>query len=167
MLPLQGITVIALEQAVAVPFATRQLADLGARVIKIERPEVGDFARAYDKTVNGESSHFVWLNRSKESLTLDVKHEEAGNIFHKLLSGADVFIQNLAPGATLPTHAHDNEQFTLVAEGDVHAYVAGNSHRVKDRFVIHVPPGTSHGIIAGSKGARIVTVQDTRFEFAG
>ena len=100
MLPLQGITVIALEQAVAVPFATRQLADLGARVIKIERPEVGDFARAYDKTVNGESSHFVWLNRSKESLTLDVKHEEAGNILDKLLSKADVFIQNLAPGAT-------------------------------------------------------------------
>ena len=100
MLPLQSITVIALEQAVAVPFATRQLADLGARVIKIERPEVGDFARAYDKTVNGESSHFVWLNRSKESLTLDVKHDEASNILHKLLSKADVFIQNLAPGAT-------------------------------------------------------------------
>ena len=100
MLPLQDITVIALEQAVAVPFATRQLADLGARVIKIERPEVGDFARAYDKTVNGESSHFVWLNRGKESLTLDVKHEEADKIFHKLLSKADVFIQNLAPGAS-------------------------------------------------------------------
>ena len=100
MLPLQDITVIALEQAVAVPFATRQLADLGARVIKIERPEVGDFARAYDKTVNGESSHFVWLNRGKESLTLDVKHEEAEKIFHKLLSKADVFIQNLAPGAS-------------------------------------------------------------------
>ena len=92
MLPLQGITVIALEQAVAVPFATRQLADLGARVIKIERPEVGDFARGYDKTVNGQSSHFVWLNRSKQSLTLDVKHEEAANIFQKLLSKADVFI---------------------------------------------------------------------------
>jgi itaconate CoA-transferase len=100
MLPLQDITVVALEQAVAVPFATRQLADLGARVIKIERPEVGDFARAYDKVVHGESSHFVWLNRGKESLTLDVKHEEAENIFHKLLSKADVFIQNLAPGAS-------------------------------------------------------------------
>ncbi len=100
MLPLQDITIVALEQAVAVPFATRQLADLGARVIKIERPEVGDFARAYDKVVHGESSHFVWLNRGKESLTLDVKHEEAEKIFHKLLSKADVFIQNLAPGAT-------------------------------------------------------------------
>ncbi|MEO6023906.1 MAG: CaiB/BaiF CoA-transferase family protein, partial [Burkholderiales bacterium] len=100
MLPLTGITVVALEQAVAVPFATRQLADLGARVIKIERPGEGDFARAYDKTVNGMSSHFVWLNRSKESLTLDVKHPEANKILHQLLSRADVFIQNFAPGAT-------------------------------------------------------------------
>ena len=73
----------------------------------------------------------------------------------------------LAPGATLPTHVHENEQFTLVAEGDVHAYVAGNAHRVAERSVIHVPVNVSHGIIAGSKGARIVTVQDTRFAFAG
>jgi len=78
-----------------------------------------------------------------------------------------VAVLDLTPGATLPTHAHDNEQFTLVAEGDVHAYVAGKSYRVGERFVIHVPPRTSHGIIAGSKGARIVTVQDTRYEFAG
>lgn len=78
-----------------------------------------------------------------------------------------VAVLNLAPGATLPTHVHENEQFTLVAEGDVHAYVDGTSHRVGERFVIHVPPQTSHGIIAGSKGARIVTVQDTRYEFAG
>lgn len=78
-----------------------------------------------------------------------------------------VAVLNLAPGATLPTHAHDNEQFTLVAEGDVHAYVAGNSHRVGERFVIHVPPQTSHGIIAGGRGARLVTVQDTRYAFAG
>ena len=78
-----------------------------------------------------------------------------------------VAVLDLAPGAVLPTHVHENEQFTLVAEGDVHAYVAGNAHRVAERFVIHVPPGVSHGIIAGSKGARIVTVQDTRFAFAG
>ena len=77
MLPLKGITVVALEQAVAAPFATRQLADLGARVIKIERPDGGDFARGYDTTVNGLSSYFVWLNRSKESLTLDLKQPEA------------------------------------------------------------------------------------------
>ena len=99
MRPLEGITVVALEQAVAAPFCTRQLADLGARVVKIERPGVGDFARDYDQTVKGQSAYFVWLNRSKESLTLDVKHEKAGEILGKLIAGADVFIQNLAPGA--------------------------------------------------------------------
>jgi crotonobetainyl-CoA:carnitine CoA-transferase CaiB-like acyl-CoA transferase len=99
MLPLDGITVVAVEQAVAAPFATRQLADLGARVIKIERPGVGDFARSYDATVNGMSSHFVWLNRSKESLTLDLKRAEALDVLRQLLRRADVFIHNLAPGA--------------------------------------------------------------------
>ena len=99
MLPLQGVTVVSMEQAVAAPFTTRQLADLGARVIKIERPGAGDFARSYDKTVLGQSSHFVWLNRSKESLTLDVKHPQAQEILHRLLSKADVFVQNLVPGA--------------------------------------------------------------------
>jgi itaconate CoA-transferase len=98
-LPLTGVTVVTLEQAVAAPFATRQLADLGARVIKIERPDGGDFARAYDATVKGLSSHFVWLNRSKESLTLDLKQPAAADILHRLLERADVFVQNLAPGA--------------------------------------------------------------------
>ena len=99
MLPLEDITVVSLEQAVAAPFATRQLADLGARVIKVERPEVGDFARGYDRTVKGLSSHFVWLNRSKESLTLNLKEEGAKEILNRLIGKADVFIQNLAPGA--------------------------------------------------------------------
>jgi itaconate CoA-transferase len=99
MLPLEGITVISMEQAVAAPFASRQLADLGARVIKIERPGAGDFARAYDQSVKGQSAYFVWLNRSKESLTLDVKHERAPAILGRLIARADVFIQNLAPGA--------------------------------------------------------------------
>ena len=99
MRPLDGITVVSLEQAVAAPFATRHLADLGARVIKIERPQVGDFARDYDQTVKGLSSHFVWLNRSKESLTLDVKNPKATDILKKLIGRADVFVQNLAPGA--------------------------------------------------------------------
>jgi len=90
--PLDGITVVALEQAVAAPFATRQLADLGARVIKIERPGVGDFARDYDQTVKGQSAYFVWLNRSKESLTLDVKHARAAEILKRLIENADVFI---------------------------------------------------------------------------
>src|SRR6476660_9009194 len=97
--PLSGITVVALEQAVAAPFATRQLADLGARVIKIERPDGGDFARGYDTTVKGLSSYFVWLNRAKESLTLDLKRAEARTILDRLLQRADVFVQNLAPGA--------------------------------------------------------------------
>ena len=99
MLPLEGITIVALEQAVAAPFATRQLADLGARVIKIERPGVGDFARGYDEVVQGLSGYFVWLNRSKESLSLDLKHPQAGQIIHDLLEHADLFVQNLAPGA--------------------------------------------------------------------
>lgn len=100
-LPLSGITVVSLEQAVAAPFATRQLADLGARVIKVERAgeHPGDFARGYDATVNGLSSHFVWLNRTKESVTLDLKQEAARDVLEKLLSSADVFVQNLAPGA--------------------------------------------------------------------
>jgi itaconate CoA-transferase len=97
--PLEGITVVSMEQVIAGPFATRQLAELGARVIKIERPGVGDAARGYDTTVKGLSSHFVWVNRSKESLALDVKHPEARGILAKLLGGADVFVQNLAPGA--------------------------------------------------------------------
>ena len=100
MRPLEGITVVALEQAIAAPFCTRQLADLGARVIKIERPGVGDFARAYDERVRGLASHFVWTNRSKESLTLDVKHDDAAPILAKLDAKADVLVQNLAPGAT-------------------------------------------------------------------
>ncbi|AJC53789.1 CaiB/BaiF CoA-transferase family protein [Streptomyces sp. 769] len=99
MLPLDGITVVALEQAVAAPFATRQLADVGARVIKVERPGTGDFARGYDETVRGMSSHFVWLNRNKESLALDVKSPQDAAVLHRLLTRADVFVQNLAPGA--------------------------------------------------------------------
>jgi crotonobetainyl-CoA:carnitine CoA-transferase CaiB-like acyl-CoA transferase len=97
--PLHGITVIAVEQAIAAPFATRQLADLGARVIKVERPGTGDFARAYDATVRGLASHFVWVNRSKESLTLDLKTGEAAGVLRRLVARADVFIHNLAPGA--------------------------------------------------------------------
>ena len=99
MRPLEGITVVALEQVIAGPFATRQLAELGARVIKIERPGSGDAARGYDRTVKGLSSHFVWTNRSKESLSLDVKHPEAKEILERLVARADVLVQNLAPGA--------------------------------------------------------------------
>lgn len=97
-LPLDGITVISLEQAVAAPFATRQLADLGARVIKIER-DSGDFARGYDQSVEGMASYFVWLNRSKESVVLDLKSDEGQQVLHELIADADVLVQNLAPGA--------------------------------------------------------------------
>jgi itaconate CoA-transferase len=99
VLPLEGVTVISLEHAIAAPLATRHLADMGARVIKIERPGSGDFARAYDSRVDGLASHFVWVNRSKESLTLDLKQPDAQEILMKLLAEADVLVQNLAPGA--------------------------------------------------------------------
>ena len=99
MRPLDGITVLTLEHAIAAPFCTRQLADLGARVIKVERPGVGDFARDYDDRVNGLASHFVWTNRSKESITLDIKQAAAREVLEQLLSDVDVLVQNLAPGA--------------------------------------------------------------------
>jgi len=97
--PLDGITVVSLEHAIAAPFCTRQLADLGARVIKVERPGEGDFARAYDQRVKGLASHFVWVNRSKESITLDLKQPAALAVLHQLIARADVLVQNLAPGA--------------------------------------------------------------------
>src|SRR3546814_8755989 len=97
--PLDGITVVSLEHAVAAPFCTRQLADLGARVIKVERPGSGDFARGYGQRVQGQSSHFTWINRSKQSLALDLKQDEAMQALLQLLEGADVLVQNLAPGA--------------------------------------------------------------------
>ncbi|MHB9756056.1 CaiB/BaiF CoA transferase family protein [Streptomyces sp. BYX5S] len=99
MQPLRDLTVVSLEQAIAAPYATRQLADLGARVIKVERPGAGDFARAYDSRVRGLSSHFVWVNRNKESLTLDIKDPQGMDVLRRLLADADVFVQNLAPGA--------------------------------------------------------------------
>src|SRR3569623_568069 len=98
--PLDGITVVSLEHAIAAPFCTRQLADLGARVIKVERPGVGDFARQYDTRVNGLASHFVWTNRSKESLALDLKNPKDHEVLMKVLGRADVLVQNLAPGAS-------------------------------------------------------------------
>lgn len=99
MLPLDGITVVSLEQAVAAPFATRQLADLGARVIKVERPDVGDFAREYDRTVHGDASYFVWLNRGKESIELDIKDTADRAVLDAMIDRADVVVQNLVPGA--------------------------------------------------------------------
>ena len=102
-LPLEGILVVALEQAVAAPYCSSRLADAGARVIKIERKE-GDFARGYDRAVNGESSYFVWINRGKESISLDLKNTKEIKLLERMISKADVFIQNLAPGATRARH---------------------------------------------------------------
>lgn len=137
MRPLDGITVVTLEHAIAAPFCTRQLADLGARVIKIERPGVGDFARAYDSRARGLASHFVWTNRSKESLTLDVKHEEAGAILDKLLEEADVLVQNLAPGAAARlglSYEALSERFPRLIVCDISGYGADGPYRDKKAY---------------------------------
>jgi itaconate CoA-transferase len=135
MRPLNGITVVTLEHAIAAPFATRQLADLGARVIKIERPGVGDFARGYDERVHGLASHFVWTNRSKESLTLDVKHPEARKILQRLIrEQADVVVQNLAPGAAARlglSHADLAELRPDIITCDISGY--GNDGPYRDK----------------------------------
>ena len=110
--PLDGITVVSLEHAVAAPFCARQLADLGARVIKVERPGSGDFARGYDSRVRGQSSHFTWLNRNKESLALDLKDAASLEALKQLLGSADVLLQNLAPGAAASAVASDGAGMT-------------------------------------------------------
>ena len=137
MRPLEGITVVTLEHAIAAPFCTRQLADLGARVIKIERPGVGDFARAYDQRVRGLASHFVWTNRSKESLTLDVKHPEAQPIFTGLLEQADVLVQNLAPGAAARlglSYEALNEKYPKLIVCDISGYGSDGPYRDKKAY---------------------------------
>ena len=135
--PLDNITVVSLEHAIAAPFCTRQLADMGARVIKVERPKVGDFARAYDTRVKGLASHFVWTNRSKESLTLDLKHKQAGPVMEKLLAKADVLIQNLAPGATARMgldYASLKERFPRLIVCDISGYGADGPQRDKKAY---------------------------------
>jgi itaconate CoA-transferase len=137
MRPLDGITVVTLEHAIAAPFCTRQLADLGARVIKVERPGVGDFARAYDERVDGLASHFVWTNRSKESLTLDVKQSEARVILDKLLARADVLVQNLAPGAAARLGLSFDalsEKYPQLIVCDISGYGADGPYRDKKAY---------------------------------
>ena len=153
MRPLDGITVITLEQAIAAPFCTRQLADLGARVIKVERPGVGDFARAYDERVHGLASHFVWTNRSKESLTLDVKHLEAGSILSKLLETADVFVQNLAPGAAARlglSYEALHEKFPRLIVCDISGYGADGPYRDKKAYDLMIQSESGFLSITGS-----------------
>jgi itaconate CoA-transferase len=154
-LPLSGITLVAVEQAVAAPFATRQLADLGARVIKIERPDGGDFARSYDTTVKGLSSYFVWLNRSKESLTLDLKQPEAGRVLARLLERADVFVQNLAPGAAdrLGTAASDlRARYPRLVVCNISGYGSGGPYAQKKAYDLLVQSEVGLLSITGTEG---------------
>jgi itaconate CoA-transferase len=137
MRPLDGTTVVSLEHAVAAPFCTRQLADLGARVIKIERPGSGDFARAYDERVRGQASFFIWLNRSKESLALDVKQVEAGQILRQLLQRADVLVQNLAPGAAARlglSYEALREEYPGLIVCDISGYGSDGPYRDKKAY---------------------------------
>ncbi|MBA1272690.1 CaiB/BaiF CoA transferase family protein [Stutzerimonas azotifigens] len=135
--PLDGITVISLEHAIAAPFCTRQLADLGARVIKVERPGAGDFARGYDERVNGLASHFVWTNRSKESLTLDLKQDAATQVLEQLLVDADVLVQNLAPGAAARmglSFEALHERFPKLIVCDISGYGEGGPYEQKKAY---------------------------------
>ncbi|KAJ5080842.1 hypothetical protein N7456_013552 [Penicillium angulare] len=135
--PLAGITVVSLEQAIAAPFCTRQLADLGARVIKVERPGVGDFARQYDTRVDGLASHFVWTNRSKESLALDLKNAKDHEVLMKLLGRADVLVQNLAPGASARLGlSHDalKEKHPSLIVCDISGYGQDGPYRDKKAY---------------------------------
>ena len=176
MLPLKGITIISIEQAVAAPFATRQLADLGARVVKIERPGVGDFARDYDETVRGMASHFVWLNRSKESLTLDLKHPEARQIVHQLLEDADVFIQNLAPGATERLRLGPEvlaQHYPRLIVCDVSGYGASGPYRDKKAYDLLVQCETGLVSVTGTQetpakvGISIADISAGMYAFTG
>lgn len=135
--PLDGITVVSLEHAIAAPFCTRQLADLGARVIKVERPGSGDFARGYDERVDGLASHFVWTNRSKESLTLDLKQDDATQVLDSLLSKADVLVQNLAPGAAARmglSFEALHERFPQLIVCDISGYGEGGPYEQKKAY---------------------------------
>ncbi|ACV34971.1 CaiB/BaiF CoA-transferase family protein [Accumulibacter sp.] len=156
MRPLDGITVVTLEHAIAAPFCTRQLADLGARVIKVERPVTGDFARAYDERVRGLASHFVWTNRSKESLTLDVKHAEAAGILARLLEQADVLVQNLAPGAAARlglSYEVLREQHPRLIVCDISGYGASGPYRDKKAYDLLIQSESGFLSITGSPDA--------------
>lgn len=159
--PLEGVTVVSIEQAIAAPFATRQLADLGARVIKLERPEGGDFARHYDERVHGLSSHFVWTNRSKESVTLNLKAEPAGEVIERLLRTADIFIQNLAPGAVARLgldYSTLNRRFPQLIACDISGYGSDGPYRDKKAYDL---------LIQSESGFLSVTGEDDRPAKAG
>ena len=154
--PLDGITVVSLEHAIAAPFCTRQLADNGARVIKVERPGVGDFARKYDERTRGMASHFVWTNRSKESLTLDLKHEDAGPILNELLAEADVLVQNLAPGAAARmglSFEALHERFPKLIVCDISGYGEGGPYETKKAYDLLIQSESGFISVTGSPDA--------------
>ena len=151
--PLDGITVISLEHAIAAPFCTRQLADMGARVIKIERPGVGDFARGYDERVRGMASHFVWTNRSKESLSLDLKNDHAMKVLDALLERADVLVQNLAPGAAARmglSFEALHKRFPKLIVCDISGYGEGGPYETKKAYDLLVQSESGFLSVTGS-----------------
>lgn len=152
--PLDGITVVSLEHAIAAPFCTRQLADMGARVIKIERPGSGDFARGYDERVRGLSSHFVWTNRSKESLTLDLKRDEASGIMDRLLESADVLVQNLAPGAAARlglSFEALHQKYPRLIVCDISGYGEGGPYQDKKAYDLLIQSESGFLSVTGTK----------------
>ncbi len=154
--PLDGITVVSLEHAIAAPFCTRQLADMGARVIKVERPGVGDFARKYDERTRGMASHFVWTNRSKESLTLDLKHPQAGPILQELLGQADVLVQNLAPGAAARmglSFEALHKKFPKLIVCDISGYGEGGPYETKKAYDLLIQSESGFVSVTGSADA--------------
>ncbi|MBO3274363.1 CaiB/BaiF CoA transferase family protein [Pseudomonas schmalbachii] len=153
--PLDGITVISLEHAIAAPFCTRQLADLGARVIKVERPGVGDFARGYDERVRGMASHFVWTNRSKESLSLDLKQDSAQTVLEQLLGQADVLVQNLAPGAAARmglSFEALHERFPRLIVCDISGYGEGGPYQDKKAYDLLIQSESGFLSVTGGPG---------------
>ncbi|MEN5035720.1 CaiB/BaiF CoA-transferase family protein [Pseudomonas sp. TWI929] len=153
--PLDGITVISLEHAIAAPFCTRQLADLGARVIKVERPGSGDFARGYDTRTNGLASHFVWANRSKESLALDLKEEGAKSVLFKLLEKADVLVQNLAPGAATRmglSYEELRNRFPRLIVCDISGYGEGGPYEQKKAYDLLIQSEAGFLSVTGGEG---------------
>jgi itaconate CoA-transferase len=154
--PLDGITVVSLEHAIAAPFCTRQLADMGARVIKVERPGVGDFARKYDERTRGMASHFVWTNRSKESLTLDLKHPQAAPILEELLAQADVLVQNLAPGAAARMGLSFDalhKKFPRLIVCDISGYGEGGPYETKKAYDLLIQSESGFVSVTGSADA--------------
>jgi len=154
--PLDGMTVVSLEHAVAAPFCTRHLADMGARVIKIERPGTGDFARGYDERVRGLSSHFVWINRSKQSLSLNLKQPEAAEVMGRLLGSADVLVQNLAPGAAQRLglsfdSLHDTYPRLIVC--DISGYGLGGPYQDKKAYDLLIQSEGGFVSVTGSEDA--------------